>query len=676
MEEQQRKFADSKKSQFKDTRTRRHDGNSEEEDKGRKVSRRNSEDRNDRFMQNLHTIVFSNDGSLDDFSPRRGIGAFKRKNNGGDKQSKQKIFQTVNIPDLISVSDLADRMNEKKADVVKKLFTMGMKVNVNQILDADVAELIVVDFGHAPRRVSDSDVEKTLGSDEKPEGSYMARSPVVTVMGHVDHGKTSLLDALRSSNVAEKESGGITQHIGASTVELDNDKFITFIDTPGHEAFTEMRIRGANITDIVVLVVAADDGIKEQTIEAINHIKAANVPMIVAINKIDKADSNPEKVKQDLLQHNVILEDFGGSVMSIGVSAKNKTNIDKLLEMILLQAEILELKAPIDCKAGGSVIESKMDPKKGAVCSLLVQKGILQVGDIIVAGTSYGKIKTMVDDKDNNRKKVYPSRAVEVLGFNSNPLAGDIFNVVESEKEARDIITYRSRKSLEERDARRGAGSNMETLLQEVKDSSKKRLSVVVKADVSGSVEAIVSSLAKLNTEEVEVNAIHYAIGAVSESDVNLAQTSNAIIVAFNVRANADVRSLAQHRGIEIKYYSIIYNIIDDIRDLMSGLLNPTLREEIIGQAEIRNVIKVVNIGKIAGCYVLSGEMLRNSNVRIIRDNIVIFSGKMKSLRRFKDDVKEVKAGFECGVAVENYDDIREKDVIECYRIVEEKRSL
>jgi translation initiation factor IF-2 len=550
---------------------------------------------------------------------------------------------------------------------------MGMRVNVNQMLDSDTAELIVVEFGHTPNRVSDSDIEKAL--ETKYNGNYINRSPVVTVMGHVDHGKTSLLDALRTTNVAEKESGGITQHIGASSVNLDNGKFITFIDTPGHEAFTEMRMRGANITDIVILVVAADDGIKEQTIEAINHIKAANAPMIVAINKIDKPGANPEKVKQDLLQYGVILEDFGGSAMSIGVSAKEKINLDKLMEIILLQAEILELKAPIDCKASGAVIESKMDARKGAVCSVLVQRGILRVGDIIIAGTGYGKIKTMVDDKNENQKEVGPSRAVEVLGFNSNPSAGDTFNVVASEKEARDVIAYRSKKNLEGKDAKR-AGKSIEGLLQEVKDSNKKRLSVIIKADVSGSAEAIANSLTKLNTEEVEINIVHSAIGAINESDINLANTSNAIVIAFNVRASADVKSSAQHKGVEIKYYSIIYNIIDDVTALMSGLLNPTLREEILGQAEIRSVIKVASVGKIAGCYVTSGEILRSSNIRLIRDNIVVFSGKIKTLRRFKDEVKEVKFGFECGISIENYDDIREKDVIECYKIVEEKRSL
>ena len=637
-------------------------------------------DKTEKYSRNIHTYIFNED-SDDDSDVRQNINRNKRKNkkfnnneyNVDRNTPQQKIYQTVNIPEFITVSDLADRMNEKKVDIVKKLFSMGIKATINQTIDGDTAELVVMEFGHKPNRVSDSDIEKVL--EDNSGNNFVSRSPIVTVMGHVDHGKTSLLDALRTTRVAEGESGGITQHIGASRVEVSGGKFITFIDTPGHEAFTEMRMRGANITDIVVLVVAADDGVKDQTIEAINHTKAAKVPMIVAVNKIDKEGADPERVKQELLKYDVVAEEFGGDVMFVNVSAKSRIGLDKLMEAILLQAEMLDLKAPIDCKAAGAVIESKMDTQRGVVATVLVQKGILKLGDIILAGTSYGRVKKMVDDKRRTQSEAYPSMAVELLGLDTTPNAGDVFNVVETEKEARDIISYRERK---ERDKKGLAMANKtaESMLQQVKGSNRKVLPIVLKCDVSGSIEAINGSLKKLNNDEVSVDVIHAAIGSITESDINLASASNALIVAFNVRATSSIKDLAKSKGVEIKYYSIIYNIIDEVKAIMSGLLQPTSRENVIGEAEIRNIFKVSGVGKIAGCYVTSGEIRRNSNIKLIRDGIVIFDGKIKTLKRFKDDVKEVKNNYECGIAIENYDDIKEKDIIECYEIIEEKRTL
>ena len=662
-------FNDIKNKSFKDYN---------DEESNDKNNKKSFKDKSEKYSKNIHTYIF-NDDEDDENELKYSLNRTKRKNkktnNNDNKQhnNQQKIIQVVNIPDFISVADLADRMNEKKADIVKKLFLMGIKVTANQVIDGDTAELIVMEFGHKVNRVSDSDVENILKEDKGT--NFVSRSPVVTVMGHVDHGKTSLLDALRTTKIAEGESGGITQHIGASRIEVSDGKFITFIDTPGHEAFTEMRMRGANITDIVILVVAADDGVKDQTIEAINHTKAAKVPMIVAINKIDKESGDPERVKQELLQYDVVAEEFGGDVMFVNVSAKNKIGLDKLLETILLQAEVLDLKSPIDCKASGAVIESKMDPQRGVVATVLVQKGILKIGDIVLVGTSYGRVRKMVDDKKNNQEQAIPSMAVEILGLNSTPNAGDVFNVVETEKEARDIVSYRERK---EREAKglKSANKTAESMLLQVKGSNRKILPIILKCDVSGSIEAIIGSLNKLNTDEVSVDVIHSAIGSITESDINLAAASNGLILAFNVRATNSVKDLAKEKGVEIKYYSIIYNIIDEVKAIMSGLLQPTTKENIIGEAEIRNIFKVSGAGKVGGCYVTSGEIRRNANIRLIRDGIVIFDGKIKTLKRFKEDVKEVKNNYECGIAIENYDDIKEKDIIECYEILEEKRSL
>ncbi|MDR1495086.1 MAG: translation initiation factor IF-2 [Rickettsiales bacterium] len=639
-----------------------------------KLDKKISKDRQEKYSKNIHTYVFSEDE--DENSPSSS-GKYNRprrrakKTNFGGSHLQQKVFKSVNIPEFVLVSDLADRMNEKKSNIVKKLLAMGVKATVNQIIDADTAELIVMEFGHTPNRVSDSDIENVLSKGIGTE--FIARSPVVTVMGHVDHGKTSLLDALRTTNIAESESGGITQHIGASRVDLSGDRFITFIDTPGHEAFTEMRMRGANVTDIVVLVVAADDGIKDQTIEAINHTKAAKVPIVVAINKIDKIGANPDKVKQDLLQHGIVAAEFGGNVIFVNVSAKNRTNLDKLMEAILFQAEILDLKAPMDCEASGAVIESKMEVQRGVVTTVLVQKGILSVGDIVLAGTSYGKIRKMVDDRKKVHESAYPSMAVEVLGLDTTPSAGVAFNVVFAEKDARDIISYRERKERESKEARR-SGKSVENILKQVKDENRKQLSLILKTDASGSTEAIAGTLMKLETREVSIEIVHGAVGSITESDVNLALTSGALIVAFNVRANTLVKDMAKEKGIDVKYYSVIYDIVNDIRSIMSGLLDPLEKEKIIGQAEIREVIKISGVGKIAGCFVTDGEIHRNSNVRLVRDGIVVFDGKIKTLKRFKDDVREVKNNYECGISLENYDNLVEKDLIECYEKVMEKR--
>ncbi len=578
------------------------------------------------------------------------------------------------MPEFITVADLAEKMNEKKGDVVKKLITLGMVVTVNQTIDADTAELVVGEFGHnIKKRTTERDIENKL--DEEEGSNFISRAPVVTIMGHVDHGKTSLLDAIRTTNVVEGESGGITQHIGASRVEVGDGKFITFIDTPGHEAFTEMRMRGASITDIVVLVVAADDGVKDQTIEAINHSKAAGVPIILAINKIDKPGADPMRVKQELLQYDIITEDFGGEVMAVEVSAKQKTNLEKLRETILLQAEMMELKAPIDVRPVGAVVEARMDQNKGAIASLLVQRGILKFGDLVLAGTSYGKIRKMADDKHKVQKEAYPSMAVEVLGLDSVPTAGDQFYVLKEEKEARDIIAYRERKNLENKVAKRSVKS-LDSMLKVVGGKSAKLLPVIIKADVNGSIEAIIGTIVKLNTSEVEIDVIHSATGAINETDVNLASVSNALIIGFNVRANSNAVELSKSKDVDIRYYSIIYNIVDDIKNILSGMLDAVKKEEITGHAEIRQVFKVTGSGKVAGCFVLDGEIFRGNKVRLIRDGVVIYSGELKALKRFKDDVKEVKTGYECGMSIDGYDDIKEKDIIEGFKITEEKRSL
>lgn len=604
----------------------------------------------------------------------------RRRKKSKTKQEEQapkeykKISREVSFPELITVAELADRMSEKTGDVVKKLFSMGMVVTSNQAIDSDTAEIIIGEFGHIAKRVSHSDVENILDETDA-NAELLARAPIVTIMGHVDHGKTSLLDALRETDVVAGEHGGITQHIGASRIQTKDKKFITFLDTPGHEAFTEMRSRGANVTDIVVLVVAADDGVKEQTIEAINHAKAANVPIIVAVNKIDKEGGDPQRVKNELLTHHIVAEDLGGDVMFVPVSAKNKINLDKLEEAILLQAEVLDLKAPYVGKSSGVVLESKIDPAKGVVATLLVQKGTLDAGDLIVVGTSYGRVRKMSDDSGRNVKAATPSVPVEILGLDNAPNAGDKFVEVDEERQAREIISYRTRKEKEVKALKTSAKS----LTDIFKDSGKgklKYLNIIIKADVHGSVEAINGSLTKLNTDEVAIKVVHMATGGISDSDVSLAAASGAIIIGFNVRANVTAKEMARLKQIDIRYYSIIYNLVDDLKLMLSGMLEPTKNEEYLGQAEIRQIFKISGAGKIAGSFVTDGIIKRQARVRLLRDNVVIHDGILKTLKRFKEDVKEVKSGFECGIAFENYEDIKEKDALECYEIVEKKRSL
>lgn len=612
-----------------------------------------------------------------DFTPSRFKRQKRKDKNKQKAQSYEKITQEVVVPEFISVGELADRMSEKKADVIKKLFTMGMMVTANQTIDADTAELIVEEFGHKMKRVADADVENVLTDVEEEGVEKQGRMPVVTIMGHVDHGKTSLLDAIRSSNVTASESGGITQHIGASRVYLNGkrEKFITFIDTPGHEAFTEMRMRGADVTDIVILVVAADDGVKEQTIEAINHTKAAGVPMIVAINKMDKPGADPSRVKNELLSHNVVSEDLGGDIMFVEVSAKERLNLDGLMETIMLQAEMLELKAVFDGNAKGAIVETRVDPKKGVITTLLVQRGTLNISDLIVVGTTSGKVKKMTDDKGKNQAKAVPSMAVEVLGLDKAPQSGEQFAVLQDEKKVRDIITYRERKLKDEKEAK-ASKRTLEDIFADAKTGGKKVLPVIIKADVHGSVEAIVTSLAKINSDEVEVNVIHATTGGITESDVKLAAVSNAMIIGFNVRAGGMVMDSAKNQGVEIRYYSIIYNVIDEVKAILGGMLEPIKKEEKLGQAEVRQVFKVTGVGKIAGSYVTEGTLIRNAHARILRDNIVIHDGIIKTLKRQKDDVKEVKHNFECGILFEGYNDIKVGDVVEAYKITEEARSL
>ena len=639
------------------------------------ANKKNNLKNNEKFNQRKLTYFVSNqEDEEDSFGFRRKKIKSKKTDNFSDNKEYKKIIREVILPELITVSDLAARMSEKTGDVVKKLFTMGMVVTSNQAIDTDTAEIIVAEFGHTSKRVSHSDIENSLQEDTS-QYDLQPRAPVVTIMGHVDHGKTSLLDALRQTNVVAKEHGGITQHIGASRIKTESGKYITFLDTPGHEAFSEMRSRGANITDIVVLVVAADDGVKEQTVEAINHAKAANVPIIVAVNKIDKPGANPEIVKNELLNYQLVSEELGGDIMFVPVSAKAKTNLDKLEEAILLQAEVLDLKSAYQGKSLGVVLESRVDPSKGVVATMLVQSGTLDIGDLVVVGNAYGKIRKMSDSFGKFVKTATPSVPVEVLGLDYAPNAGDKFVEVEHEKQARDIIAYRQKKVREQKSLKNSAKSISDIFKQSGKDQVK-YLNLVIKCDVYGSVEAVSNTVVKLSNQEVAIKIIHSATGGITESDVSLASASGAVIVGFNVRANLTAKDLANFKGVEIRYYSIIYNLVDDLKLMLSGLLAPNKTEEYLGSAEIRQVFKVSGAGKVAGAFVIDGNIKRNAKVRLLRNNVVIYNGSLKTLKRFKDDVKEVKNGFECGVVLENYDDIKEQDVIECYEIIEQSRSL
>jgi translation initiation factor IF-2 len=591
------------------------------------------------------------------------------------EEAPGKIVRDVIIPETITVQELANRMAERGADVIKSLMRMGTMATITQSIDADTAEVIATEFGHRVRRVSAADVELGLSDTDEDAGATAPRSPVVTVMGHVDHGKTSLLDALRQTDVAAGEAGGITQHIGAYQVTRPSGQKITFIDTPGHAAFTEMRARGANVTDIVVLVVAADDGIMEQTIEAIHHARAAKVPVIVAVNKIDKPDANPQRVRQELLSHEIVPEELGGDVQVIDVSAKTGQNLDKLEEGILLQAEILELKANPDRSAQGAVVEARLERGRGPVATLLVQRGTLRVGDIFVAGAEWGRVRAMLDDRGQSIDEAGPSMPVEVLGLQGAPNAGDLFAVVESEAKARQVSEYRLNQE-RDKQAVSGARGTLDEMFQKIAAGETKELPVLIKADVQGSVEALAGALSKLGTSEVAARLLHTGVGGINESDVTLARASDALIIGFNVRANAAAREMARRDQVDIRYYSIIYNVVDDIRAMLTGMLAPQMREKFLGNAEIREVFNITKAGKVAGCMVTEGTVKRGAKVRLLRDNVVIHEGNLRTLKRFKDEVREVKEGFECGMAFENYQDIQVGDTIECFEIEEVARAL
>ncbi len=622
------------------------------------------------------------DATADEGGRQRSLAAMKRKQEKarqkalGLGQKSEKQVRDVQLPETIVVSELANRMAERAADVVKSLMKMGMMVTMNQAIDADTAELVIEEFGHKAVRVSDSDVEQAIEAVDDRSEDLQPRPPIVTIMGHVDHGKTSLLDAIRKANVVSGEAGGITQHIGAYQVKTPNGALVSFLDTPGHAAFTSMRARGAQVTDIVVLVVAADDAVMPQTIEAIAHAKAAKVPMIVAINKIDKYEANPQKVRTDLLQHDVVVEQMSGDVQDVEVSAKTGKGLDNLLEAIALQAELLELRANPNRTAIGAVIEAKLDVGRGPVATVLVQNGTLRKGDIFVVGEQWGKVRALINDKGETVAEAGPSVPVEVLGLNGTPHAGDVLNVVETEAQAREIAEYREKATKDKR-AAAGAATTLEQLMAKAKaDQSVAELPVLVKADVQGSAEAIVQALEKVGNAEVRVRVLHYGVGAITDSDVGLAEASNAPIIGFNVRANATARSSAQQKGVEIRYYSIIYDLIDDIKKAASGLLKAEVRENFIGYAKIQEVFRITGVGNVAGCLVTEGIARRSAGVRLLRDNVVIHEGTLKTLKRFKDEVKEVQSGQECGMAFERYEDVRAGDVIEIFEREEFQRTL
>jgi translation initiation factor IF-2 len=619
--------------------------------------------------------------AFDERQRERSLASLKRKREReklkamGVPQSREKVLREVTIPEALTIQELANRMSERAVDVIKFLMKQGEMHKINDVIDGDTAELIVTEFGHTPKRVSESDVEEGFFGEADADGTLAPRAPVVTIMGHVDHGKTSLLDALREANVASGEAGGITQHIGAYQVESKSGQKITFIDTPGHAAFTAMRARGARVTDIVILVVAADDSVMPQTIEAIHHAKAAGVPIIVAINKMDKPDAEPNRVRTDLLQHEIVVESMSGDTLEVEVSALKKQNLDGLLEAITLQAELLDLNANPDRSAEGFVIEAKLERGRGPVGTLLVQRGTLSVGDIVVAGASWGRVRALIDDSGSNVAKAGPSVPVEVLGFDSAPEAGDQFAVVENEGRAREITDYRIRKRRETLGSA-GSARTLEQMMQQLHEDGKKEFSLIIKGDVQGSVEAIAGALAKIGNDEVEARIVHSGVGGLTESDVTLATASNAILIGFNVRANAQARKAAEQEGVEIRYYNIIYDLVDDVKAAMSGLLDPTLREIFLGNAEIREVFNISKIGRVAGCLVTEGRVERGAKVRLIRDSVVIHEGTLSTLKRFKDEVKEVPAGQECGMAFANYQDIRAGDVIECFQVEEVERTL
>jgi translation initiation factor IF-2 len=609
----------------------------------------------------------------------RSVAAFRRRTQrlkGHVNEQKEKLSREVILPETITIQELANRMSERSVDVIKLLMKQGQMVKITDVIDADTAELVAQELGHSVRRVAESDVEEGLFDTADVGEHLVSRPPVITIMGHVDHGKTSLLDAIRHANVVSGEAGGITQHIGAYQIIAPSGLPMTFIDTPGHAAFTAMRARGAKVTDIVVLVVAADDGVMPQTAEAVAHARAAHVPIIVAVNKIDKPDAKPERVRSELLQYEVQVESLGGDTLEVEVSATQKLNLDKLLDAIALQTEILDLRANPDRPAEGTVIEARLDRGRGPVATVLVQRGTLRTGDLVVAGSQWGRVRALLDDKGQVRQDAGPSMPVEVLGFSGSPEAGDRVAVVENEARAREITEYRERQRRDKAAARGVARGSLADMMSQLKTAGRKEFPLVIKADVQGSLEAIVASLEKLNTEEVAARVIHSGVGGITETDVSLAEASDAVVIGFNVRAHKEARALAEQDGMEIRYYNIIYNLVDDVKAAMSGLLAPTLREEMLGNAQILEIFNISKVGKVAGCRVTDGVVQRGANVRLIRDNVVVHEGKLSTLKRFKDEVKEVVVGQECGMAFESYQDMRAGDVIECYLVHEIKRSL
>ena len=610
----------------------------------------------------------------------RSVAAFRRRTQrlkGHQAEQKDKLAREIILPETITIQELANRMAERAVDVIKLLMKQGQMATINDVIDADTAQLIAEELGHTVKRVAESDVEEGLFDRPDVDDHLLPRPAVVTIMGHVDHGKTSLLDALRHANVQSGEAGGITQHIGAYQITTPGGQAVTFIDTPGHAAFSQMRARGAKVTDIVVLVVAADDGVMPQTAEAIAHAKAAGVPIIVAINKIDKTDAKPERVRGELLQYEIQVETLGGEVLEVEVSATKKTNLDTLLDLIALQAELLDLKANPDRPAEGTVIESRLDRGRGPVATVLVQRGTLKVGDLVVGGTQWGRVRALIDDQGENVLVAGPSMPVEILGFSGSPEAGDRVGVVENEGRAREITEYRDRQKREIAAARVGGlRSSLVDMMSQLKTAGRKEFPLVIKGDVQGSVEAIVSTLEELNTDEVAARILQSGVGGVTESDVTLAEASNAIIIGFNVRALKEARFAAEQAGVEIRYYNIIYNLVDDVKAAMSGMLDPTLREDMLGNAQILEIFDISKVGKVAGCRITDGKVERGAHVRLIRDSVVVHEGMLSTLKRFKDEVKEVVSGQECGMAFETYKDMRVGDIIECYTVTSIKRSL
>ena len=668
---QKKKSHTSKKGDSQSSSTKKKDLKSEE--KG-KVDRKKRKEPQKRRKGKL-TIS----EALNEDERQRSLASIRRRQEKAKKKTidadapKEKISRNVVIPESITVQELSNRMAERNVDVIKSLMQQGVMVKINDYLDADTAELIVEEFGHTVTRVSEADVEHGISDDNDPEESKLPRSPVVTIMGHVDHGKTSLLDSIRETSVVSSEAGGITQHIGAYQIN-SNDNKITFIDTPGHAAFTSMRARGAKVTDIVILVVAADDGVMPQTVEAINHSKDAGVPIIIAINKIDKPEANPTKTKNDLLENEIIVEELGGEIQCVELSAETKEGIDNLIDAINLQAEILDLKANPNRPAEGFVIESKLDKGRGPVVSTIIQRGTLKKGDVVIVGQYWGKVRSLINDRGEQVKECYPGEPIEVLGLNNTPNAGDFLSVVENESRAREISEYRERQN--KKLTPNVPQSNIEQMLSKIKDDIKKELSVIIKADVHGSAEAIKDGLLKIGNEEISCRIVHSGVGAISESDISLAETSDSIVFGFNVRANSQAKELAEKSDINIIYHSIIYDLLDEMKGILEGKLDPEIKETIIGNAEVLEVFKISKTGNIAGCLVSDGSIKRNENIRLIRDDIVIYEGKISELKRFKDDVKEVQSGQECGIAFENNEDIKANDRIECYEVLEIKKKI